>query len=924
MDFALQAALMGAVMGSAVLAVATIYGWTLPTAPNAYGWWAGAFALETASQAVLLAGGLPLLVEASDTLHGLAAGLSLCGAISFLGGRVTPLLMIEGLIAAALWAVLAHSIREPLALSVLPLFGIGGIPRLMGAWGFLSRVGQGGRSGIHRLAALTFAISGLHQLAAPLLHAHTTLATWSFISSQLLSMIMAVALLLVVLRRQQMLVESEGQRANLLQSRLVDALGSVHDAVALFDGNDRLITSNSLYREFLAPVADTIKPGRSFEDILKAEAEHGVVPDAQGRESDWLFDMLADHASTSVNGREFQLWDGRWVVISVYRTADGGHLRILRDITTRKQAEASLNESVSWLRGIMDTVVDGIVTIDDTGTVLSFNAAACRIFGYEPSEVLGRNVGMLMPEPFSSQHDGYLRRYAESGDARVIGIGRQVRGRRKNGEEFPLELAVTEMRQGDLVTFIGVVRDITDRKRVEDALVESEQRFRDLAESASDWFWEMDGDFNFTFVSGRVRQVLGVGPAFDAKGIFCGYRGTAADITPLKKHEYELATQAAERQAIIDNMGQGVVVVDGSERLIAMNNPASQLLDLPAEAKRPETLEALLLHLAAQGEFGRGNPATKAARRLARLRRNPTLVFEHARPSTVVLEVRTTAMPGGGLILTFADITDRKKVEDTLREAKEAAERGNRAKATFLANISHELRTPLNAIIGFSELMKHEIFGPLEPVSYRTYVDDIHESGMHLLELINDILDMSKAEAGMTDLVETQVDVGAVIRSSVRMMARRANATGIDLVQNVPEQLPFLLADERRVRQIVLNLLSNAVKFTDEGGAVTVTAFCGPQGLVLVVADTGIGMSPDEMVRVMEPFVQADTRLSRKYEGTGLGLPLTKALVQAHGGTIVLSSEPEKGTVVEVAFPPSRVMNAYPEDTHADEALRRR
>jgi len=979
MDFALQAALMGAVMGSAVLAVATIYGWTLPTAPNAYGWWAGAFALETASQAVLLAGGLPLLVEASDTLHGLAAGLSLCGAISFLGGRVTPLLMIEGLIAAALWAVLAHSIRE--ALSVLPLFGIGGIPRLMGAWGFLSRVGQGGRSGIHRLAALTFAISGLHQLAAPLLHAHTTLATWSFISSQLLSMIMAVALLLVVLRRQQMLVESEGQRANLLQSRLVDALGSVHDAVALFDGNDRLITSNSLYREFLAPVADTIKPGRSFEDILKAEAEHGVVPDAQGRESDWLFDMLADHASTSVNGREFQLWDGRWVVISVYRTADGGHLRILRDITTRKQAEASLNESVSWLRGIMDTVVDGIVTIDDTGTVLSFNAAACRIFGYEPSEVLGRNVGMLMPEPFSSQHDGYLRRYAESGDARVIGIGRQVRGRRKNGEEFPLELAVTEMRQGDLVTFIGVVRDITDRKRVEDALVESEQRFRDLAESASDWFWEMDGDFNFTFVSGRVRQVLGVGPAFffgrpfadlneagensaewdrqmalmrahrpfrgfvfshrqpsgtvkfvemagrpafDAKGIFCGYRGTAADITPLKKHEYELATQAAERQAIIDNMGQGVVVVDGSERLIAMNNPASQLLDLPAEAKRPETLEALLLHLAAQGEFGRGNPATKAARRLARLRRNPTLVFEHARPSTVVLEVRTTAMPGGGLILTFADITDRKKVEDTLREAKEAAERGNRAKATFLANISHELRTPLNAIIGFSELMKHEIFGPLEPVSYRTYVDDIHESGMHLLELINDILDMSKAEAGMTDLVETQVDVGAVIRSSVRMMARRANATGIDLVQNVPEQLPFLLADERRVRQIVLNLLSNAVKFTDEGGAVTVTAFCGPQGLVLVVADTGIGMSPDEMVRVMEPFVQADTRLSRKYEGTGLGLPLTKALVQAHGGTIVLSSEPEKGTVVEVAFPPSRVMNAYPEDTHADEALRRR
>ena len=981
MEFALQAALMGAVMGTAVLAVTTIYGWSQPAAPNAYGWWAAAFVLETLGRAVLLAPAHPSLVDVSDMLHGLSAGMALCGAISFLGGRVTPALMLSGLAAAAGWVLLAHMVRPLLSLAQLPLFGIGGVPLLVASWGFVSRGGLASGSGAHRLGAIAFAAAGLHQLSAPLLHSHPTLATWSFVASQFLSMVMAVALLVVVVRRQQALVESEGQRANLLQSRLVDALGSVHDAVALFDVNDRLITCNNLYREFLAPAADSIRPGRSFEDILKAEAERGAVPDAAGREQDWVFDMLADHhAASETSGREFQLWNGRWVAVSVYRTADGGHLRILRDVTNRRQAEASLTESLNWLRGIMDTVVDGIITIDDTGTVLSYNPSAERIFGYEANEVVGRNINMLMPEPHRSAHDSYLRRYAETGEARIVGIGRQVRGRRKNGEEFPLDLAVTEMRQGDMITFIGVVRDITDRKRVEDALVESEQRFRDLAESASDWFWEMDSEFQFTFVSGRVRQVLGVGPsffigrpfmdlaqaddakddweqqmevmrahrpfrgfvfshhspsgavrfvemagrpAFDADGLFCGYRGTAADITPLKRHEQELAAQSAQRQAIIDNMGQGVVVFDGAERLLAVNQQARILVDLPDTSTGLGTLEALLLHLALHGEFGQGDAMVKVTRRLTRLRRIPNQVFEHQRPNGMVLEVRSTVMPGGGLILTFADITDRKKVEDTLREAKEAAERGNRAKATFLANISHELRTPLNAIIGFSELMKHEIFGPLEPASYRSYVDDIHESGMHLLELINDILDMSKAEAGMTDLVDSEVDMAAVIRSSMRMMARRAGANGVELVEHVPEALPHLYADERRLRQIVLNLVSNAVKFTEEGGAVTVTASHDADGLHLTVTDTGIGMDADELERVMLPFVQADTRLSRKYEGTGLGLPLTKALVVAHGGTIALRSAPNEGTTVEVVFPPFRIIAAAGETVTAEEALRR-
>ncbi|AVM72942.1 PAS-domain containing protein [Magnetospirillum gryphiswaldense] len=982
MDLTLQAALLGTVMGAAVLTVVTLYGWTLPNAPKAFGWWAAAFLLETLSRAVLIPDGLDIRADLSDGLHALAAGLSLCGAVSLGGRPVSGGLLIGGLQVAMTWGLLVHLGRANGLLPLdLPVLGLGGGPLLLAAWHFRAPRLRGGHQAPNTLASIAFALHGLVLLASPVLNSDHAIAVWGFFVAQLLSVLMALALLLEVLMRQQAVAESEGQRANLLQSRLVDALSSVQDGVALFDPRERLVTANDLYRQFMAPVAEIIKPGRLFQDIVDAEFEMGVVR----QECEVVRSgKLADHAVPAVQGCEAELFDGRWVSINVYPTADGGYLRILRDVTARRQVTASLHDSVTWLRGIMNTVVDGIITIDDTASILSFNAAAERIFGYGADETVGRNVSMLMPEPYHSEHDDYMRRYAETGEARVIGIGRQVKGKRKDGTVFPLELAVTRMNQGGLITYIGLVRDITDRKRVEDALVESEQRFRDLAESASDWFWELDADLRFTFVSGRVRQVLGVGPgyfigrpfsdlatscedprdwdvqqslirgrrpfrgfifvhpmpsgavkfvemagrpAFDADGKFDGYRGTAADITPLKRHEQELATQSAMRQTIIDNMGQGVVVFDGDERLVALNSHARQLLDLPETEIETGTsnLEALLLYLAVQGEFGHsGAIMVKVQRRLARLRRDPRRVFEHARPNGSVLEIRSTAMPGGGLILTFTDITDRKKVEVTLREARDAAERGNRAKATFLANISHELRTPLNAIIGFSELMKHEIFGPLQPPAYRSYVDDVHESGMHLLELINDILDMSKAEAGMTDLVESPVDVAAVVRASLRMMDKRASANGISLEADLPDGLAFLRADERRIRQILLNLLSNAVKFTDDGGMVRVTAQVDGRGMVIEVIDTGIGMTPEDMDKVMEPFVQADTRLSRKYEGTGLGLPLTKALVNAHGGTMELHSIPDHGTTVTVTFPPERVID----DTHlltteADESWRR-
>jgi len=966
MDFALQAALLGSVMGAAVLALATIYGMTLSVAPKAFAWWASAFVIEVAAQGVLVTNGAspaPVLVQLSDIFHGGAAVLLMVGSWDFLGRRwgfgATPL----GVLAVLAWVLAASWLRQRLGLLPLPMFGIGGLPLLLTAWAFWR--GDTGTNGF-RLAALAFLLGGLHQLAGPVLDVTAALALMSMIAAQLLSMVTAVVLLLVVLRHQQSLTESEGQRAATLHTRLLEALGGLQDGVAVYDAEDRLVTCNSRYRDWLGSCAPLVQPGVTFGALLEAVARQGVMVGAIGRETEWVEEAMAEHRSCQLIPHERQMWDGRWLAVSVYPTADGGHLRILSDITGRKQAESALEESLRWMRGIMDTVVDGIIAIDGSGTVLSFNAAAARIFGYGHDEVVGRNISLLMPSPFSNEHDGYVKRYQASGEAHVIGVGRQLEGLRKDGRVFPLELAVTEMRDGDAVTFIGVVRDVTDRKKVEDALVESEQRFRDLAESASDWFWEIDAEQRFTYVSSRVRQVLGVGPSFflgrafnelglacedtakwnkqqkamaaqkpfrgfvflqrlptgaikyvemagrpatDPTGAFQGYRGTASDITPLKRHEQELADQSSLRQAIIDHMGQGVVVFNGAEQLVALNGNARILLDLPADAMEPDntTLESFLAHLVRMGVAAEAT-AEAVSDRLARARWHPSDVFEQALADGAVLEVRSSAMPGGGLILTFTDITERKRVEHTLREAKEAAERGNRAKATFLANISHELRTPLNAIIGFSELMKHEIFGPLEPVPYRSYVEDINESGMHLLELINDILDMSKAEAGMTDLVESVVDVPAAVRSALRMMGRRAQLSRIEVIENLPATLPQLRVDERRLRQIVLNLVSNAVKFTEEMGRVTVSGRVEDEGFVLEVVDTGIGMSEEDLQRVMEPFVQADTRLSRKYEGTGLGLPLTKALVEAHGGRLTLRSKPGNGTTATIVFPADRIV----------------
>ena len=247
---------------------------------------------------------------------------------------------------------------------------------------------------------------------------------------------------------------------------------------------------------------------------------------------------------------------------------------------------------------------------------------------------------------------------------------------------------------------------------------------------------------------------------------------------------------------------------------------------------------------------------------------------------------------------------ERKNAE--LAEALRRAETASQAKSDFLANMSHELRTPLNAILGFADLMRAEVHGPLVG-EYREYAADIRESGGHLLRIINDILDISKAEAGKMVLDEDSVDVGAVVANVCRLVRHRTEEARLEILSELAPGLPPLVADEMKLKQMLLNLVYNAVKFTPHGGSVRISADTDAAGaMTIAVSDTGIGIPAEQLQRVLEPFAQADGSRSRQYGGTGLGLPLVKAMVELHGGTLRLESMLGEGTVASLLFPAER------------------
>ncbi len=385
--------------------------------------------------------------------------------------------------------------------------------------------------------------------------------------------------------------------------------------------------------------------------------------------------------------------------------------------------------------------------------------------------------------------------------------------------------------------------------------------------------------------------------------------GDSARVKALELELRQRDADAREMHAILDTATDGVAVLDAEGRILSLNRSGEALFGYDQNEVAGEHFSTLVSR-ESQDVVASYFDGVKSGG-VASVLNDGREIIGLARQGGAIPVFMTLGRLGSGATPKFCavlrDLTAWKRAERELGDARRDAERASALKSDFLAKVSHEIRTPLNAILGFAEVIMDERFGPVGNDRYRDYMRDIHKSGEHVLSLVNDLLDLSKIEAGKVDLTFTSVDANAIVAECVSIMQPQASRERVVMRLSLAPNLPNIVADERSLRQIVLNLLSNAVKFNEAGGqAIVSTALTDAGHAVIRIKDTGVGMSDSELETALEPFRQVAT--SRKVEGTGLGLPLTKALVEANRAAFTIKSRKGEGTLVEVVFPPTRVL----------------
>ncbi len=371
----------------------------------------------------------------------------------------------------------------------------------------------------------------------------------------------------------------------------------------------------------------------------------------------------------------------------------------------------------------------------------------------------------------------------------------------------------------------------------------------------------------------------------------------------------DMVRQVAEMRTIIDTATDGVVLIAADGTIRNISRPAEALFGFDSaevEGKPFASLFAIESQRAAR-DYLAGLAENGVA---SVLNDGREVIGREAEGRFIPLFMTIGKLSDdSGYCAVVRDITQWKRAEEELTQARTQAERASSQKTEFLARVSHEIRTPLNAIIGFSELMIDEKFGPIGSDRYRDYLRDINRSGNHVLDLVNDLLDISKIEAGEQEMNYEAVSLNDTLGESVAVMQPQANRDRVIIRSSFASRLPEVVADLRSVRQIALNLLSNAVRYTQAGGQVIVSTSYEPSGdVVMRVRDTGIGMSLSEIDQALKPFKQINALKRGRHDGTGLGLPLTKAMVEANRARFSISSTPGEGTMVEITFPSTRVL----------------
>jgi PAS domain S-box-containing protein len=557
------------------------------------------------------------------------------------------------------------------------------------------------------------------------------------------------------------------------------------------------------------------------------------------------------------------------------------------------------------LRAIIDSALDAVVTTDAASVITGWSAHAETMFGWSAAEALGRTLGdTIIPPRYRAAHQAGVRRYLATGEGPILNRRIEISALRRDGREFPVELTVAPARWGGEVVFSAFIRDLTERRRAEARLAAEHAVTRALAEAAS-----VDA------AALPVLRAMGEALGWDAGFLWTAESGRLRVRAHWRAESVDAAAFEAASRALDFAPGEGL-----PGRAWALRAPVwvADAAREPGFLRAPHALGAGL-HAAFAFPVQAGPDVLGVVEFFGR---------EAVEPDEALLAMAGSIGSDVGQALSrmrAEEERDRALAEarasnEALRRANaqlaartEEAERANRAKSDFLAVMSHELRTPINAVLGYTNLLEMEIAGPVTP-EQRRYLERVRASTTHLLGLINDVLDLSKIEAGRMGASREPGRAGEAAAAALSFVATQAEARGVRLENACAGPGPVYLGDDHRVRQVLLNLLSNAVKFTPGGGRVTVRCgtgrpdravrLAGPGPWVCIrVEDTGPGIAPEDTEAVFEPFVQAEAVHTRTAGGTGLGLTISRRLARLMGGDLTLETELGRGSCFTLWLP---------------------